>query len=249
MLLAAERLSKTFGGTFFAINDVNIQFEKATITSIIGPNGAGKTTLINLLSGSLRPDGGRIFLGGEEITDIDIPGRIKRGICRSFQITNIFPKLTSIENILIPLIAFHKKNLKIFSKLDRDQELQEEAMAILQDIGLVNQAYARAGHLSHGEQRQLEIGIALATYPKIILLDEPTQGMNNVEKRAIMQHIVRFSEKGLATFIIVEHDMDVVFSVSQRIIVLHSGTVIADGAPEEIRNSDLVRKIYLGEDA
>ena len=126
--------------------------------------------------------------------------------------------------------------------------IRDEANEILEDISLAKQKGLRAAHLSHGEQRQLEIGITLATHPQIIFLDEPTQGMNKVEKADIMEHVVRFSQEGRATFVIVEHDMDVVFSVSQRIVVLHTGTVIADGTPEEIRNNDLVRRVYLGED-
>jgi branched-chain amino acid transport system ATP-binding protein len=247
-LLKAENLVKTFGGGFLATNKVSIEFDKGVLTSIIGPNGAGKTTLINLLSGSLRPDNGKIFFDDEEITDLHIVRRIKKGICRSFQITNIFPKLTVVENILIPLVTYHKKELKILSKLRQDQELREEAEEILKDIGLSGQGNVKADHLSHGEQRQLEIGIALATHPQIIFLDEPTQGMNKVEKGEIMEYIVRFSREGRATFVIIEHDMDIVFSVSQRIVVLHSGAIIADGSPEEIRNNDLVRNVYLGEE-
>jgi branched-chain amino acid transport system ATP-binding protein len=248
MLLLAESLSKKFGGEFVAVNNVSVRFEKGILTSIIGPNGAGKTTLVNLLSGSLTPDGGRILFNDEDITRLHIARRIKKGICRSFQITNIFPELTLLQNIQIPLISHHKRNLSFFSKLGKDHVIRDEANEILEDIGLGKQKELRADHLSHGEQRQLEIGIALATHPEIIFLDEPTQGMNKVEKVDIMQHVVRFSQEGKATFVIVEHDMDVVFSVSQRILVLHSGALIADGTPEEIRNNALVRKVYLGEE-
>jgi branched-chain amino acid transport system ATP-binding protein len=231
-LLKAENLVKTFGGGFLATNRVSIEFNKGVLTSIIGPNGAGKTTLINLLSGSLKPDSGKVFFDGQEVTDLQVVQRIKEGICRSFQITNIFPKLTVVENVLIPLVTYHKK----------------EAEEILKDIGLSSQVNVKAGHLSHGEQRQLEIGIALATHPQIIFLDEPTQGMNKVEKVGIMEYIVGFSRDGRATFVIIEHDMDIVFSVSQRIVVLHSGAIIADGSPDEIRNNELVRNVYLGEE-
>lgn len=247
-LLKAENLVKTFGGGFLATNRVSIEFNKGVLTSIIGPNGAGKTTLINLLSGSLKPDSGKVFFDGQEVTDLQVVQRIKEGICRSFQITNIFPKLTVVENVLIPLVTYHKKELKIFSKLREDRELRAEAEEILKDIGLSSQVNVKAGHLSHGEQRQLEIGIALATHPQIIFLDEPTQGMNKVEKVGIMEYIVGFSRDGRATFVIIEHDMDIVFSVSQRIVVLHSGAIIADGSPDEIRNNELVRNVYLGEE-
>lgn len=248
MLLRAENMSKRFGDDFLAISDVSLQFEQGMLTSIIGPNGAGKTTLINLLSGNLRPDTGKIFFKSEEITHLNIASRIKKGICRSFQITNIFPQLSLLQNIQIPLISYQKKNISFYSKLTEDKEIYEEACHILNEIGLVHQKELKAGHLSHGEQRQLEVGIALATHPEIIFLDEPTQGMNKVEKTDMMQYVTRFSDEGKATFIIVEHDMDVVFSVSRRIVVLHTGTIIADGTPEQIRNNALVRKVYLGEE-
>lgn len=248
MLMRAENLCKRFGGDFLAIDRVSTQFDKGVLTSIIGPNGAGKTTLINLLSGSLNPDLGKIYFNSESIEHLSIEKRVKKGICRSFQITNIFPELTLFQNIQIPLIYYHRRNLQIFVKLDQDETITEETLQILEEIGLIEKKGLKAAALSHGEQRQLEIGIALATHPQILFLDEPTQGMNKVEKASIMQNVVRFANEGKATFVIVEHDMDVVFSVSQRIIVLHGGRIIADGTPEEIRNDSLVRKVYLGED-
>ena len=246
--MQVENLFKYFSGGFLAINDVSFDLAEGTLTSIIGPNGAGKTTLINLLSGSLRPDKGKIFFHDEEITQLPVERRVKKGICRSFQITNIFPELTVLQNVEIPLIYFHKRSLSLFSKLERDETIKEEAMGILRDVGLKDQIHLKAAHLSHGEQRQLEVGIALATHPEVIFLDEPTQGMNKVEKSSIVDRVVRLSKEGRVTFVIVEHDMDVVFSVSERIIVLHSGSIIADGTPEEIRNNDLVREVYLGEE-
>jgi branched-chain amino acid transport system ATP-binding protein len=248
MLMRAEGLYKGFGGSFLAIEDVSLSFEEGVLTSVIGPNGAGKTTLINILSGSLRHDRGSISFQEMEVGGFSIEERIAIGICRSFQITNIFPNLTVMQNIEIPLIAYHKMKLKFFSRLICEDSLKKEALGILNEIGLSHQQGLKASHLSHGEQRQLEIGIALATHPKIIFLDEPTQGMNKMEKGSIMQNVVRFSEEGVATFVIVEHDMDLVFSVSDRIVVLHSGRVIADGTPEDIRNHELVRKVYLGEE-
>jgi len=248
MLMRAENLSKRFGGDFLGVDRVSIQFDKGVLTSIIGPNGAGKTTLINLLSGSLSPDLGKIFFNGESIEHLPIEKRVKKGICRSFQITNIFPDLTVFQNIQIPLIYYHRRNLHIFSRLGGDEAIKEETLQILTEIGLIEKKELKASFLSHGEQRQLEIGIALATHPQILFLDEPTQGMNKVEKTSIMQNVVRFAKEGKTTFVIVEHDMDVVFSVSMRIIVLHGGRIIADGTPEEIRNDSLVRKVYLGED-
>lgn len=246
--MRAENLCKRFGGDFLAIDRVSTQFDKGVLTSIIGPNGAGKTTLINLLSGSLSPDLGKIHFNGETIEHLSIEKRVKKGICRSFQITNIFPELTLLQNIQIPLVFYHRRNRQIFKKLDQDERVTEEALKILEDMGLIKKSDLKASAISHGEQRQLEIGIALATHPQILFLDEPTQGMNKIEKASIMQNVVRFANEGKATFIIVEHDMDVVFSVSERIIVLHGGRIIADGTPEAIRSDSLVRKVYLGED-
>jgi branched-chain amino acid transport system ATP-binding protein len=248
MLLRTENLSKRFGDEFLAIDGVSTGFDKGVLTSIIGPNGAGKTTFINLLSGSLRLDIGKIYFNNESIEHLSTEKRVKKGICRSFQITNIFPELAVLQNIKIPLIYYHGRSLRIFSRLDEDEAITKESLQILKEIGLADKRDLKASFLSHGEQRQLEIGIALATHPQIVFLDEPTQGMNTVEKTRIMQNVVRFAEEGKATFVIVEHDMDVVFSVSQRIIVLHAGRIIADGTPEVIRNDNLVRKVYLGQD-
>ena len=248
MLFRTEKLKKSFGEKLFATNNVSVEFSQGVLTSIIGPNGAGKTTLINLLSGSLKADSGKIYFQDEDITGLHIAKRVEKGICRSFQITNIFPQLTSFQNIQIPLICHYGKSLDIFASLGKDAAIKEEALHILEDVGLSGRAYDKVAHLSHGEQRQLEIGITLATHPKIIFLDEPTQGMNKVEKGSVTELILRFSEEGRATFIIIEHDMDVVFAVSERIVVLHMGAVIADGRPDEIRNNETVRQIYLGEE-
>lgn len=248
MLLRAEHLCKRFGGDFLAIDSMSTQFEKGVLTSIIGPNGAGKTTLINLLSGSLSLDLGKVYFNGESIEHLPIEKRVKKGICRSFQITNIFPELTVLQNIQIPLVFFYKNHLRLFRKLDHDERLRKGALKILEDMGLMQKWDLKASAISHGEQRQLEIGIALATHPQIVFLDEPTQGMNKVEKASIMENVVRLSHEGKTTFVFVEHDMDVVFSVSQRIIVLHGGKIIADGTPEAIRSNSLVRRVYLGED-
>lgn len=248
MLLRTENLSKRFGHEFVAIDRLSTQFDRGVLTSVIGPNGAGKTTFINLLTGSLRPDTGEIYFNGESIEHLPTEKRVQKGICRSFQITNIFPELGVLWNIKIPLILYHKRNFRIFSRLDEDEGITKEGLEILKEIGLEDKMDLKASFLSHGEQRQLEIGIALATHPQIVFLDEPTQGMNTVEKSNIMQNVVRFAKEGKSTFVIVEHDMDVVFNVSQRIIVLHAGRIIADGTPDQIRNDNFVRKVYLGQD-
>jgi branched-chain amino acid transport system ATP-binding protein len=246
-LLRADNLRKAFGH-FTAVDGVNIHFTADTLTSIIGPNGAGKTTLINLLTGSLPTDSGRIFFKSEEITKMPTNIRVKRGIGRSFQIMNIFPMLTVFQNIQIPVLALLNKNLKFFSRLDAYQDVIIEVERISKDVGLWDKRELLAGELSHGDQRLLEMGIAMASLPELCFLDEPTSGMNPGERVKILENIKRLSKEKRTTFIIVEHDMDVVFGLSDRIVVMHRGCVIADGRPDEIKENEDVKAVYLGEE-
>ena len=246
-LLRTENLSKAFGH-FTAVDSVNIHFTADALTSIIGPNGAGKTTLINLLTGSLPMDSGRIFFKGEEITKIPTNERVKRGIGRSFQIMNIFPMLTVFQNIQIPVLSFLNKSLKFFSRLDAHGEVINEVERISKEVGLWDKRDLLAGELSHGDQRLLEMGIAMASQPELCFLDEPTSGMNPGERVKILENIRKLSKEKRTTFIIVEHDMDVVFGLSDRIVVMHRGRVIADGRPDEIKENQNVKEVYLGEE-
>jgi branched-chain amino acid transport system ATP-binding protein len=246
-LLRTEGLRKAFGH-FMALDGVDIRFDADALTSLIGPNGAGKTTLINLISGSLPADSGKIFFKGEEITRLPPNERVRRGIGRSFQIMNIFPMLTVFQNIQIPVQALLNKSLKLLSRLDAHTDVMNGVEQILKDVGLWNRRELIAGELSHGDQRLLEMAIAISSQPELCFLDEPTSGMNPLERVKILENIKRFSKEKRTAFIIVEHDMDVVFSLSDRIVVLHRGRVIADGSPEQIRQDGNVKEVYLGEE-
>ncbi|MCX5915537.1 MAG: ABC transporter ATP-binding protein [Deltaproteobacteria bacterium] len=244
MILGVEKVKKSFDG-FVAINGVSFSIPKGEICSIIGPNGAGKTTLFNLITGHLRIDEGKLTF-----KDLDITNRRPHQICRlgvgrSFQRTNIFPRLTVFQNIQAAVLAHRGKSLTFFRPVD--SFFQEETGEILGRVGLGEYAQTVSGSLSYGFQKQLELGIALASEPELLLLDEPTAGMSAQETHQTMELIGKITrEKGL-TLLFTEHDMEVVFSISQRIMVLHQGRLIAEGTPEEVRNNPEVQKVYLGE--
>lgn len=246
-LLVIKNLNKAFGRVLAACN-VNLTFESGVLTSIIGPNGAGKSTLINMLSGSLPVDSGQIYFQGKDITGLPIHRRVRMGLCRSFQIVNVFPDLTVFDNVQIPVLAVQKRARRLFYPVKKEAGVREEVVEVLSRVGLASEAHTEANALSHGDQRLLEVGIALASRPLLLFLDEPTAGMNPVERKRILEDIKRLSGEGKTTFVIVEHDMDVVFSLSDRVIVLHHGEVIGDGTTEEIQNSARVREVYLGEE-
>jgi branched-chain amino acid transport system ATP-binding protein len=246
-LLRTEGLRKVFGH-FTAVDDVSANFTADALVSIIGPNGAGKTTLINLLTGSLPVDSGKIFFKGQEITKMPTDERVRGGIGRSFQIMNIFPMLTVFQNIQLPVLSLLGKSLKFFSRLDAHSDAMDEVERILREVGLLEKRDMLGGELSHGDQRLLEMGIAIASKPQLCFLDEPTSGMNPVERVKILENIKKLSQEKRTTFIIVEHDMDVVFSLSDRIVVMHRGSIIADGKPNEIKENQNVREVYLGEE-
>jgi branched-chain amino acid transport system ATP-binding protein len=246
-LLRTEKLRKYFG-VVSAADNIDLQIDEGVLTSIIGPNGAGKTTLINLLTGNVLVDSGKIFFYNEEITHLPIHKRVKKGICRSFQIMNIFPKLSVFENLQIPVLSLLNQSLSFFKPLRRHTDVNERVEKLLNEIGLTDKKGLAAGTLSHGDQRLLEIGLAMAPEPKLLFLDEPTAGMNPVERVKVLENIRRLSKEKQSTFVIVEHDMDIVFSLSDRIIVLHRGQILADGKPDEIKQNEDVRKVYLGEE-
>jgi len=246
-LLQIENLNKSFGRVQAAVN-INLNFEEGILTSIIGPNGAGKSTLINMLSGSLPADSGRIYFQGQDITDLPIHRRVRLGLCRSFQVVNVFPELTVFDNIQLPTLAVRNRSRRLFGSLTKETAVHREVNEILELIGLSAESATIASALSHGDERVLEVGIAMAARPKLLFLDEPTAGMNPVERVRILENIRRLSDQGRTTFVIVEHDMDIVFSLSQRVIVLHYGEVIGDGTTEEVKNNPRVREVYLGEE-
>jgi branched-chain amino acid transport system ATP-binding protein len=244
MILHIEKAKKSFEG-FVAVNGVSFSVKKGEICSIIGPNGAGKTTLFNLITGHLPLDEGNLAFKGIDITRMP-PHKICRlGMGRSFQRTNIFPRLTVFQNIQAAVLVHRGESLNFFKPVD--SLFREETEAILQRVGLKEFGDTVSGSLSYGFQKQLELGIALASEPELLLLDEPTAGMSAQETHQTIGLIGRITrEKGL-TLLFTEHDMEVVFSISERILVLHQGRLIAGGSPEEIRNNPDVRKVYLGE--
>ena len=246
-ILVIENLNKAFGRVQAASN-INLSLDEGVLTSVIGPNGAGKSTLINMLSGSLPVDSGKILFQGSDITHLPIHRRVRMGLCRSFQVVNVFPELTVFDNIQIPVLTMNNRSRKLLRSIFREKDARREVNEILEMIGLASEAQTPASALSHGDQRVLEVGIALAAKPKLLFLDEPTAGMNPVERVKILDNIRQLSAMGKTTFVIVEHDMDVVFSLSERVIVLHHGEVIGDGTTEEVQSNPRVREVYLGEE-
>lgn len=246
LLLRTDRLCKRFG-ELRAVDGVSLELHQGVLTAIIGPNGAGKTTLINLLSGALAPDEGHIEFLGEEITRLPAHLRVRRGLVRSFQIMDIFPQLTVEENVLVPVLARLRRERQVRIPVSRCDDALAEAEQVLEAVGLWEERNLPAGALSHGDKRRLELGIAIASRPILCLLDEPCSGTNPVERRVVLGLVQKLAREGRTTFVIVEHDMDVVFSLAQRIVVMSRGQVLADGTPPEIRENAEVRAIYLGE--
>ena len=244
-VLETKGLTKRFGG-LTAVDNVTFQVAKGELRSIIGPNGAGKTTFFNLIAGRLPPTEGEIWFKGENITHIPPYQITKKGIGRSYQVTNIFPRLTVFENVRLAAQAV-EVTFNCWKNVMSMEETNQKVMEILERLQLVDLKDILAENLPHGMQRHLEIAIAMASDPELLLLDEPTAGMTQVETERMMALIDEISE-GL-TIILVEHDMKFVMSVSKMITVLHDGKVLAEGSPEEIRNNEDVQRVYLGKQA
>ncbi len=246
ILLEAKNLRKEFGG-LVAVDDVDIQIRERTLHSIIGPNGAGKTTLFNLLSGMMRPTRGQVFYRGRDITNLP-PHRIAHlGIGRSFQITNIFPHLTVLENIRLAAQALGKDNFRLFRPAGSFRQYEEKAYTVVKRVGLQGREFDLALNLPHGDKRKLELGIMLAGEPQLLLLDEPTAGMSSEQVPALLEIIHSIMADGDKTIVLVEHRMDMVMSISDRITVMHQGQILAEGAPQEIARNQTVQSAYLGE--
>ncbi len=244
--LETRALSKSFG-SLAATRNVNLVFEEGTRTAIIGPNGAGKTTFFNLLAGNLRPDAGAILLGPRDVTRLDLAQRARLGVARSFQRNNLFPEQTVRENLALACALRAGKTSIFWRAMGSLRAVHEAADAIAERVGLSDVRFETVRRLSYGTQRQLEVGLALACEPKVLLLDEPTAGMSP-EETARMRALVGDLPAGL-TMVIIEHDMDIVMDIADRIIVLDYGSVLVEGSPAEIRASDVVRQRYLGERA
>ena len=245
ILLKAENLRKSFGGVL-ATDNLSLSVETGTIHAVIGPNGAGKTTLIAQLAGALKPDGGRILFGSEDISALAPPARSRRGISRTFQITSIFHEFTALENVALAVQAHDSHSFRFWRPVRDDPKLVEPAQNALRTVGLADRANIIVRNLSHGEHRQLEIAMALATAPKLLLLDEPMAGMGAEESQKMVSILNQL--KGNHTILLIEHDMDAVFALADQITVLVYGKSIASGTPTEIRSNEEVRTAYLGEE-
>jgi branched-chain amino acid transport system ATP-binding protein len=242
-LLLAEQVGKDFGH-FAAVEQVSLAVRRGELKAIIGPNGAGKTTLFNMLSGEIKPSRGRIFYRGEDITRAPAYRLAHIGIGRSFQVTNVFRRLSVLENVRIAAQAKHHRDYDFVSSAGRLTETAEIADRVLETIGLAQYSDAPASSLSHGDQRRLEIGIVLATEPELVLLDEPTAGMSREEARSTMALIRDVA--ATRTVLFVEHNMEFVMGISQSVVVMQAGRIIAEGTPAEVRANPEVRRAYLG---
>jgi branched-chain amino acid transport system ATP-binding protein len=237
-------LRKHFGGVQ-AVDGVNLAVPEGDLRAIIGPNGAGKTTLFNLITGDLLHDSGQIFFQGREISGLAPQDLCRRGLARTFQITSIFRRLTALENVQTALLTHHGRHHDIWSPARR--LYREEAMMLLDRVGLAAQAAKPSGTLAHGDQRRLELALALASDPQLLMLDEPTAGMAPKERHELMALAAAIAGDAGLTIVFTEHDMDVVFAVAKRISVMHQGGVIAEGTPLEVRADPEVQRVYLGQ--
>lgn len=243
VIIETRGVYKRFGG-FTALKDVSVKVSRGKLTSIIGPNGAGKSTYFNMLSGGLAPSEGEVLFEGKNITGLAPHEFARIGLAKSFQITNLFPNFTSLENVRIALQA-HVARYGLWQKRSALPGLREEAAELLALVGLADRAKHLARELAHGQQRALEIAVALAAKPRLLLMDEPTAGMSPEETKTMMDLIQRLATE--RTVVLVEHKMKMVMGISDHIVVLHHGELLAQGTPEAIRSNETVKAVYLGQ--
>ncbi|HLE44818.1 MAG TPA: ABC transporter ATP-binding protein [Methylomirabilota bacterium] len=244
-LLETTRVRKWFGDTH-AVDDVDFVVNQGELLGLIGSNGAGKTTLVNLISGLLRPDAGRIVFDGVDVTRQSVHERIREGIARSFQLVNLFDQMTVQDNVALTIFAREGKTRRMTALAERDRAVLDEAGEVLQRFGLESKARMLAGGLAQGERKLLDVAVAYALRPKLLFLDEPTSGVSTREKAPIMDIVTSIVRTGGITAVVIEHDMDVVFTYSDRIVAMHEGTILADGTPEEIRRNERVTTTLIG---
>lgn len=242
-MLQVEAVDKSFDG-FRAVNGLNLTVERGELVAVIGPNGAGKTTLFNLITGQLKPDKGRIIFEGKDITGLPPYQICKRGISRSFQVVNVFHRLTVFENVQVAVLSQQGRSTNLFSPARK--LAIKETTNILESVGLSDKSGSISGSLSHGDQKILEMAIALGNEPRLLILDEPTAGMSPEETLATMELIKRLASTQGLTILFCEHDMEVVFSIAQKIMVMHQGQSIIQAEPEEVRSNKEVQDAYLG---
>jgi len=246
-VLEVRRLSKAFGGLKVA-NDVSFSIRRGELSAIIGPNGAGKTTLFNLITGKLVPDGGEVLFKGERIDGQSPADIARKGIGRSFQITSIFKERTVLENVLVSVLSRERKTARLFRRATAHGDAVQEAMEVLSTLSLAGKAGEMAGSLPHGDQKRLDIAVALALNPELVMLDEPMAGMSPEERTTTVDLIRRIWKEKALTLLFIEHDMDVVFGISEWIRVLNQGVLLAEGTPAEISRNREVITAYLGEE-
>jgi branched-chain amino acid transport system ATP-binding protein len=244
-LLKTTQLTKSFGDTH-AVDHVDFTVAAGEVLALIGSNGAGKTTLINLISGLIAPDSGRVDFQGTDITRASTHRKIALGIARSFQLVNLFDQLSVQDNVTLAIFSREGRTRRLFSLADADTAVRDEGATVLKQFGLDGRAGEPAGGLSQGERKLLDVAVAYALRPKLLFLDEPTSGVSTREKAPIMDIITQVVRSGGITAVIVEHDMDVVFTYCPRIVAMHQGTILADGTPEQIRNNPQVTANMLG---
>ncbi|MCF3974810.1 ABC transporter ATP-binding protein [Paracoccus salsus] len=245
-LLEVRNLRKSYGA-LKVTDDLDLTVDEGELHAIIGPNGAGKTTLISQLAGQAGSDGGSVRFAGTEMMGMPMHRRVRAGMSRSFQITSILPGFSVLENVAAAVQARSGSSFRFFAPVSKEQALNDAALAVLARVGIADRAFFRAGSLSHGEKRQLELAIALATRPRLLLLDEPLAGTSGQEADRLVE-VMRGLKRDV-TLVLIEHDMDAVFALADRISVLVYGRIIATGRPEQIRDDARVRTAYLGEEA
>jgi branched-chain amino acid transport system ATP-binding protein len=245
ILLETVDLHKQFGDTR-ACDGVNFVVNEGEFLSLVGSNGAGKTSLVNLISAHLTPDSGQILFQGKDITSTRVYERIKAGIARSFQIVNLFDGLSVFDNVALSIFSREGKTVKIAALADHDQDVRDETLEVLGQFGLETKHAVPAGGLAQGERKLLDVAVAYALRPKLLFLDEPTSGVSTRDKTAIMDRVSSVVRAGAVTAVVIEHDMDVVFRYSDRIVMMHEGRFLADGTPEQIKANEDVNSILLG---
>ncbi len=245
-MLLVKDVQKSFDG-FRAVNDAQLKVEKGEVVAVIGPNGAGKTTLFNLVTGQLKPDSGEIIFNNENIAGMPPYEICRKGISRSFQIVNIFPRLTVFENVRVSVISYNKRTFNLFSKAENVAVAETEE--IIQSLGLSEKAKRISGSLSHGDQKVLEMAIALGNRPELLILDEPTAGMSPEETLATLELMKSLSRERGITILFCEHDMELVFSIANKIMVMQHGRTIIEGPPDVVRSNREVQEAYLGGEA
>jgi branched-chain amino acid transport system ATP-binding protein len=246
-ILTIENLSKSFNGNM-VINEISFSIPGGELSSIIGPNGAGKTTLFNLITGYHLANQGKIIFESNDISGKQPFDIVRLGIARAFQITNIFSRLSVLENIVATIITHQRRNLNIITPTSRQKAVFQRAHEVLESVGLAEMAHQQSGILAHGNQKRLDIAVALALQPKLLLLDEPTAGMSPEERWQTVELIQQLWKQLNITMLFIEHDMDIVFRISQKVRVLCYGTLLAEGTPDEISSNEQVIEAYLGEE-